>query len=111
MSIIFSPKITISLIYYLQELISEHLKLFKTIFPRNIIPKQHFLLHYPRIMRLIPVVHSCCCCGQYDSKVNIVFLREFLVMFLTSKIFVKHYLQNINSISVTYGEQLMFLTK
>lgn len=58
MSIIFSPKITISLTYYLQELISEHLKLFNIIFPKNIISKQHFLLHYLRIMRLMsPVVH------------------------------------------------------
>lgn len=57
MSIIFS-KITASLTYYLQELISEHLKLFNIILPENIIPKQHFLLHYPRIMHLMgPVIH------------------------------------------------------
>lgn len=102
MSIIFSPKITVSLTYYLQELISDHLELFNKIFPGNIIPKQHFLLHYPRIMRLMGV--PLFTCGQCDSKVNIAFLREFLVMFLTLKIFVKHYQQNINGFSVTCGE-------
>jgi len=34
----------------LQELIADHLKLFNIIFPENI-PKQHFLMQYPRAMR------------------------------------------------------------
>ena len=50
--IIFSPKVTVGLTYYLATLIEEHLTKFVELFPeKRLIPKQHFLIHYPRIMR------------------------------------------------------------
>jgi len=107
MSIIFSPKITVSLTYYLQDLISEHLKLFNNI-SREYYTKTTLFI---ALSKNNAFNGSCCSYVDNDSKVSIAFLREFLVMFVTLKIFVKHYQQNIKDIFVTCGEQLMFLTK
>ena len=61
-AIIFAPKLTIHLVTYLTEMISVHHKLFTEIFSGHIvIPKQHFLVHYPtKILQLGPSP-SCWC--------------------------------------------------
>lgn len=45
--------------YYLKHLIVEHHSLFKELYPhKNLIPKHHYMLHYPRCIRKIgPLVH------------------------------------------------------
>ncbi|XP_065668051.1 uncharacterized protein LOC136088289 [Hydra vulgaris] len=49
--IIFAPKLTVHLITYLTEMISVHHNLFTEIFSgHTVIPKQHFLIHYPTKM-------------------------------------------------------------
>ena len=48
-NIVFSPIITNGMTYYLKHLIIDHHKLFKSLFPdRRLIPKHHFMIHYPR---------------------------------------------------------------
>jgi len=61
-SVIFSPSCTIAVTYYLKHLIDDHLLLFKDLFPLvNIIPKQHFMIHYPRMIRIFgPLCHMWC---------------------------------------------------
>ena len=50
--IIFSPKITVGLTLCLEKLVTRYLELFKMNFPEySVIPKQHFLLHYPQKIR------------------------------------------------------------
>lgn len=50
MSIVFAPRISYSMINDLQNLITEHLQLFKSEFGK-LIPKQHFLIHYPTAIK------------------------------------------------------------
>ncbi|XP_048042264.1 uncharacterized protein LOC125265811 isoform X1 [Megalobrama amblycephala] len=58
-NIVFSPVITEGMTYYLKHLIVEHHSLFKELYPhKNLIPKHHYMLHYPRCIRKIgPLVH------------------------------------------------------
>lgn len=54
MDIVLAPRVTVSMTYLLEKLIVEHHKLFVTLFPaHNLIPKQHFLVHYPSKIRLL----------------------------------------------------------
>ncbi|KAL2101379.1 hypothetical protein ACEWY4_003140 [Coilia grayii] len=54
MTIVFAPAITSEVTYYLQYLIADHLELFKELFPEaKVRPKQHYLTHYPRCIRLV----------------------------------------------------------
>ena len=54
MSIIFAPAITREATYMLQYLIKDHLESFKHLYPdERIKPKQHYLVHYPRCIRLV----------------------------------------------------------
>ncbi|XP_041476844.1 uncharacterized protein LOC121424995 [Lytechinus variegatus] len=59
MDIIFSPQLTPGLIAELSILIAEHHAYFKEVFPeRRLLPKHHFMVHYPRCLRMIgPLVH------------------------------------------------------
>ena len=60
--IVFSPVVSLPTINLLKLLIGEHLNNFKKQFPDvNIIPKQHYLIHIPRMIKLLgPLVrHSC----------------------------------------------------
>lgn len=51
-NIIFAPVITAGLIDYLTVLIQEHHTVFKKLCPdTNLLPKHHFLVHYPDFMR------------------------------------------------------------
>lgn len=52
LDIVMAPRISISETFLLQEMIHEHHKLFLFLFPeRRLTPKQHFLIHYPRVIR------------------------------------------------------------
>ncbi|KYN16073.1 hypothetical protein ALC57_11682 [Trachymyrmex cornetzi] len=51
LDIVMAPRISISETILLQEMIHEHHKLFLFLFPeRHLTPKQHFLVHYPRVI-------------------------------------------------------------
>ncbi|KAK2843712.1 hypothetical protein Q7C36_011927 [Tachysurus vachellii] len=58
-NIIFSPSVTLGMTVHLKHLIMEHHDLFKHLYPgRNLIPKHHFVLHYPSCIRKIgPLIH------------------------------------------------------
>ena len=50
-AIIFAPEITESMAHYLAELLNEHHTLFKELYPdKNLLPKHHFILHYPEFL-------------------------------------------------------------
>lgn len=50
-SIIFAPVVTKGLAVFLKQLIIDHQKLFKELYPFwNLIPKHHFMIHYPSMM-------------------------------------------------------------
>jgi len=52
LNIVMAPRISISETFLLQEMIHEHQKLFLFLFSeRQLTPKQHFLIHYPRVIR------------------------------------------------------------
>ena len=52
--IIFSPMLSQGLCVSLKHLIVEHHKLFKLLFPqKKLLPKHHFLIHYPRCIQKI----------------------------------------------------------
>ncbi|RVE61678.1 hypothetical protein OJAV_G00174850 [Oryzias javanicus] len=54
MNIVFSPSLTLGMTLYLKNLIVDHHKLFKHLYPhRNLIPKHHFMIHYPSSIRKI----------------------------------------------------------
>ena len=59
MSVIFAPAINSEATFFLQHQIADHFELFKELFPdARVIPKQHFLTHYPRCIRLVgPLVN------------------------------------------------------
>ncbi|KAG1670659.1 hypothetical protein GQR58_016758 [Nymphon striatum] len=70
MSIIFAPAINREATYYLQQLITDHLELFVEVFPEERVkPKQHFLVHYPRCIRLVgPLIRFWCM--RFEAKHN-----------------------------------------
>ena len=56
--VIYSPVISTTTIQDLKVLIETHLRKFKELFPdKNIIPKQHYLIHIPEMIKLL-------CLGQ-----------------------------------------------
>ena len=60
--IIYAPVITLDSIQNLKELVCEHLKCFKVLFPENnVIPKQHYLIHIPTMITWNgPLIRSSC---------------------------------------------------
>ena len=61
-NIVFAPVIKDEIVTFLRELIAKHLAKFKELFPdKNIIPKQHYLLHIPGMIRLlVPMTRTLC---------------------------------------------------
>jgi hypothetical protein len=61
-NIVFAPVIKDETVTFLRELIAKHLAKFKELFPdKNIIPKQHYLLHIPGMIRLLgPMTRTSC---------------------------------------------------
>lgn len=68
-SIIFAPVITRGLAVFLKELIIEHHTLFKQLYATNLIPKHHFMIHYPRMMVLFGPL-SKLWCMRFEAKHN-----------------------------------------
>ncbi|XP_023817614.1 uncharacterized protein LOC111948487 isoform X1 [Oryzias latipes] len=68
--IVFAPVITDGMTIFLKHLIVEHHQLFKHLFPsRNLLPKHHFMIHYPRCIRNIgPILHMWSM--RYEAKHN-----------------------------------------
>ena len=68
MNILFSPSLTLGMTVYLKNLILDHHKLFKCLYPhRNLIPKHHFMIHYPSSIRKIgPLLYVWCM--RYEAK-------------------------------------------
>jgi hypothetical protein len=97
--IIFAPVINVSLTHYLEEIISSHHALFRELFPNSpLIPKQHFLIHYPsKIRKLGP-------CVQYWSM-------RFESKHASAKEFcrVTHNFQNICK-SIAWQQQIRLCT-
>ena len=46
--ILFAPVTSVPLAAYVRVLVQEHLQNFKKLYSHNIIPKQHYMVHYPR---------------------------------------------------------------
>ena len=71
-SIAISPMCTPDTVAYLRVLIEEKLYMFKKLYPdENIIPKQHYLIHYPsQIENLGPLIQSWTM--RHTSKLNFV---------------------------------------
>ncbi len=59
LNLVFSPCISKGMTVHLKYLIIEHLELFKELYPhKNLLPKHHFMVHYPACIRKIgPLVH------------------------------------------------------
>lgn len=59
LNVVFPPAITEGMTICLKPLIIDHHQLFKELYPQqNLIPKHHFMIHYPRIIRNIgPIIH------------------------------------------------------
>ena len=70
MSMIFAPAINREATYYLQQIIKDHLELFVDVFPGvKVRPKQHYLTHYPRCIRLVgPLIRFWCM--RFEAKHN-----------------------------------------
>lgn len=62
MSIIFSERITNEMIVHLEDLRTKHHTMFRQNFNnQNLIPKQHFMIYYPRVIRLMgPLTELWC---------------------------------------------------
>lgn len=56
--ILFAPVLSVQTVLRLRNMIVQHLKQFKQLFPeKNVIPKQHYLLHLPaQILSLGPMI-------------------------------------------------------
>ncbi|XP_041693785.2 uncharacterized protein LOC121532136 isoform X1 [Coregonus clupeaformis] len=73
-NIVFSPVLTEGMTIYLKHLIIDHHQLFKQLFPAiNLLPKHHFMIHYPRNIKTSA---QFCTCGACVMKLNIIFLRS-----------------------------------
>lgn len=71
MNIVFSPSITYGMTIHSKYLIAEHHTLFKYLYPqRSLIPKHHFMVHYPSSIRKIgPLLHMWCMRFEAKHKV------------------------------------------
>ena len=57
-NIVFSPVITEGMTICLKHLVTDHHQLFKELYPLNLIPNHHFMVHYARAIRRIgPILH------------------------------------------------------
>ncbi|KAL2099496.1 hypothetical protein ACEWY4_003890 [Coilia grayii] len=65
--IILAPTVSVSWVSYLDFLISSFLTDFRRLYPNNITPKVHYLLHYPRLIQEFgpPRAHWCM---RYEAK-------------------------------------------
>ena len=68
--IVFADEVTEGLISYLKYLIQDHHTLFQQLFPTvKLLPKHHFLIHYPTAMRAVgPLINLWCM--RFEGKHN-----------------------------------------
>ncbi|XP_032413320.1 uncharacterized protein LOC116730938 [Xiphophorus hellerii] len=78
-NIVFSPILTMGMTIYLKHLIVEHHKLFKFLYShRNLIPKHHFMIHYPSSIRKIgPLLHMWSMRFEAKHKMFIEYFKNF----------------------------------
>ena len=62
--IVFAPKLSTQVAAYLGVLVQEYLETFSELYDRNIIPKQHFMVHYPRYI----IRYSTAYISTFDRK-------------------------------------------
>ena len=65
--IILAPAIQVSLLSYLNHIITTFIYEFNAKFPKKIIPKMHFLLHYPRLIQEYGPLRSLWCM-RFEAK-------------------------------------------
>lgn len=89
-NIVLSPIVTNGMTYYLKHLIKDHHQLFKSLFSqKRLIPKHHFMLHYPCCIRKIgPLLHVWCM--RFEAKHNF-FTRSVKNFKNISKLLVKQH--------------------
>lgn len=64
----FAQQLAVGHVQFLQNKIQDHLATFHELFPNNMLkPKQHFLLHYPRMFMLYGPLRLCWCM-RFESK-------------------------------------------
>lgn len=90
MDIVFSPFLTDGLTVCLKHLVAEHHRLFKSVFPEKaLLPKHHFLIHYPRCIRnLGPVLHMWSM--RYESKHSFFKKQKKSFKNITKTLAIKH---------------------
>ena len=61
-NIVFSPMLSKGITIFFKYLIAEHHRLFKHLYPnKRLIPKHHFMVHYPLcILKIRPLFHTWC---------------------------------------------------
>lgn len=66
--------------FCLKHLIYDHHTLFITLFPdKNLLPKHHFMIHYPRCIRnIVPLVHIWCM--RFKAK-HFIFFKQSINFF------------------------------
>lgn len=76
-AIVYSPVLSDGTVGYLEHLIRDHLANFKELFPeQNLIPKHHYLLEIPRLIKLFgPPIRYCCMRFEAMHKVFKSFAR------------------------------------
>lgn len=82
--IVFSPVTCIDTIGVLEGLIEEHHSKFRALYPgRSIIPKMHYMVHYPSHMnRYISSKKSICTCNMFDMCTYILEQRKKLIFMM-----------------------------
>lgn len=92
-NIVFSPTLTKGITIFLKHLIAEHHRLFKQLYPsKRLIPKHHFMVHYPTcILKIGPILHTWCM--RYEAKHN--FFKKQVKSFknITKTLAKKHQIQ------------------
>lgn len=68
-SIVFAPVITHGLGVFLQEHIIERLTLFKKLYDRNLNPKHHLMIYYPKLMVMFGQLFQLWC-TRFEAKHN-----------------------------------------
>lgn len=67
MDIAFAPKCSTNMITILRDLIKEHHSSFKLVFNHRLLPKHHFMVHYPTVLRKMgPLSHIWAM--RYEAK-------------------------------------------
>lgn len=103
MSITFASRISSEMVDELENLIEMHHRVFKSTFNSNIIPKQHFMIHYPSVIRRMgPLINLWCM--RYESKHNV--LKRMATKLHNYKNLTKTLSQRHQQLTATSGDLL-----